>query len=322
MGAATLAVFLAEVRTARRLARTWMLGVLAVGTTLVGYVFFAQLHGQASSFLPSAVTSPRFLVGAYGGYLLWLLMGATVFLSFDLGNREQRERINDVLDSRPVSNIQLLAGRLVGVIATLAVPMLAAFVLIQGIGTLGQALDWPVRATLEPVSLAVFLVADALPALLLWGAAVFLLATALRNRLAVVVGAFALLALGVWGLGRAPAWLLAIIALAPDRLVSDLVTSIPNAATFVQRGGGRRRCRRTPGIRSGVPAAARCHLARPLLGRGGRASRQRCGRRRRRHRSGTRRVGQAGAMAGKPRVLRRCCTRHYVADGRGADRPR
>lgn len=236
MGATTLAVFLSEVRTARRLTRTWVLGILAVGTTLVGYAFFAQLHGQVSSFLPSAVTSPRFLVGAYGGYLLWLLMGATVFLSFDLGNREQRERISDVLDSRPVSNIQLLAGRLVGVIATLAVPLVAAFVLIQGIGTLGQNLDWPVRSTMEPVSLVVFLVADALPALLFWGAAVFLLATALRNRLAVVVVAFALLALGIWSLAQAPAWLLATVALAPDRLVSDLVTSVPHAATFMQRG--------------------------------------------------------------------------------------
>ena len=163
-------------------------------------------------------------------------MGATVFLSFDLGNREQRERINDVLDSRPVSNIQLLAGRLVGVIATLAVPLVAAFALIQGIGTLGQNLDWPVRSTIEPVSLAVFLVADALPALLFWGAAVFLLATALRNRLVVVVVAFALLALGVWSLTQAPAWLLAAVALAPDRLVSDLVTSVPDAPTFAQRG--------------------------------------------------------------------------------------
>lgn len=236
MGATTLAVFLAEVRTARRLARTWVLGVLAVGTTLVGYVFFAQLHGQISSFLPSAVTSPRYLVGAYGGYLLWLLMAAAVFLSFDLGNRERRERINDVLDSRPVSNIQLLAGRIAGVIATLAVPMLAAFVLIQGVGTLGQILDWPVRSTIEPVSLSVFVVADALPALLFWGATVFLLATALRNRLVVVVAAFALLALGIWSLRQAPPWLLAIVALAPDRLVSDLVTSTPSPATFAQRG--------------------------------------------------------------------------------------
>ena len=236
MGAATLAVFLSEMRTARRLARTWVLGVLAVGTTLTGYAFFAQLHSEMSSFLPSAVTSPRFLVGAYGGYLLWLLMGATVFLSFDLGNREQRERISDVLDSRPVSNIQLLAGRLAGVVATIAVAMAAAFALIQGIGTLGQALDWSVRSTIEPVSLAVFLLVDAVPALVFWGAAVFLVATALRNRLAVVVVAFAVLGSGIWSLSYAPAWLLETVALAPDRLVSDLVTSVPNAATFVQRG--------------------------------------------------------------------------------------
>ena len=236
MGAATLAVFLAEVRTARRLARTWVLGVLAVGTTLIGYVFFAQLHSEMSSFLPSAVTSPRFLVGAYGGYLLWLLMGATVFLGFDLGNREKRERINDVLDSRPVSNIQLLVGRLVGVIATLGMAMAAAFVLIQGIGALGQTLDWSVRSTIEPVSLAVFLLVDAVPALVFWGAAVFLLATALRNRLAVAVVAFAVLGSGMWSLSYAPAWLLETVALAPDRLVSDLVTSVPNAAAFVQRG--------------------------------------------------------------------------------------
>ena len=236
MGAATLAVFLAEVRTARRLARTWMLGVLAVGTTLLGYVFFAQLHSEMSSFLPSAVTSPRFLVGAYGGYLLWLLMGATVFLSFDLGNREQRERISDVLDSRSVSNIQLLVGRLLGVIATLGVAMTTAFVLIQGIGALGQTLDWSVRSTIEPVSLAVFLLVDAVPALVFWGAAVFLLATALRNRLAVVVVAFAVLGSGIWSLSYAPAWLLETVALAPDRLVSDLVTSVPDAAVFAQRG--------------------------------------------------------------------------------------
>lgn len=235
-GAAPLAFFVAEVRTARRLTRTWVLGVLAVGTTFIGYVFFAQLHSQMSSFLPSAVTSPRFLVGAYGGYLLWLLMAATVFLGFDLGNRERRERMSDVLDSRPATNIQVLAGRLAGVIVTLAVPLVTAFVLIQGIGALGQSLDWPVRSTIEPVSLAVFLLVDALPALVLWGAVVYMLAALLRNRLAVVVVAFALLGSILWGLSYAPAWLLATVALAPDRLVSDLVTSVPNAATFVQRG--------------------------------------------------------------------------------------
>ena len=321
-GAAVLAVFLAEARTARRLARTWVLGVLAVGTTLIGYAFFAQLHSQMSSFLPSAVTSPRFLVGAYGGYLLWLLMAATVFLAFDLGNRERRERMSDVLDSRPASNVQLLAGRLAGVIVTVAVPLAAAVVLIQGIGALGQALDWPVRSTIEPVSLAVFLLIDALPALVFWGAAMFLLATVLRNRLAVVVFAFALLGLGMWSLSRAPAWLLTTVALAPDRLVSDLVTNAPNAATFVQRGAVA-----IAGI--GLLVLAAAGLRRPdavsparYLDRRGRARRQRCGRRRRRHRSGPRRHGEALAMASGRATASWRGPRHSVPDRRSANRPR
>ena len=229
------AVFLAEVRTARRLARTWVFAVLAVATTCIGYIYFAALHGQMSGLLPSAVTSPRFMVDSFGGYLLWFLMAAAVFLGFDIGTREQRERIADALDTRPVSNIQLLAGRLVGVVATLAVPVAAFLVISQGVGLLGQAFDWPIRATFEPVSLGVFLAVDALPALVLCVAIVFLLAAVLRSRLAVAVVAFSLLAVALWSLSRAPHWLVEFVAFAPDRLVSDLVAAVPDAATFVQR---------------------------------------------------------------------------------------
>ena len=229
------AVFLAEVRTARRLARTWVFGILAVATTCIGYFYFAVLHGDMSGFLPSAVTSPRFLVDSFGGYLLWFLMAAAVFLGFDIGSRERRERIADALDTRPVSNIQLLAGRLAGVVATLAVPVVAFLVISQGVGALGQAFDWPMRATFEPVSLGVFLAVDALPALALWVAIVFLLAGALRNRLAVAGAAFSLYAVALWSLSRAPNWLVEHVAFAPDRLVSDLVAAVPDAATLVQR---------------------------------------------------------------------------------------
>ena len=229
------AVFRAEVRTARRLTRTWLLSGLAVLTTLVGYVYFAALHGDLSSFIPSAVTSPRFLIGSFGGYLLWFVMAATVFLGFDIGGRERRAQIADVLAARPITNLQLLAGRLAGVIATLTVPVAVTLAVIQGVGALGQSLDWPVRATIEPVSLVVFLFVDTFPTLVLWGSIVFLLAATLRGRLAVALVAFAMLGLAMWGLSHAPAWLLDYVALAPDRLVSDLVSSVPDAATFALR---------------------------------------------------------------------------------------
>ena len=229
------AVFLAEVRTARRLARTWVFAVLAVATTCIGYFYFAALHATMSNHLPSVVTSPRFLVDSFGGYLLWLLMAAAVFLGFDIGSRERRERIADAFHTRPVSNIGLLVGRLAGVGATLAVPVVGFLVISQGVGALGQAFDWPIRATFEPVSLGVFLAVDALPALVLWVAIVFLLAAVLRSRLAVAVVAFSLFALALWSLSRAPHWLVEYVAFAPDRLASDLVAAVPGAATFVQR---------------------------------------------------------------------------------------
>jgi len=229
------AVFLAEVRTTRRLARTWVFGILAVVTTCIGYLYFTALHASMSNVMPSVVTSPRFLVDSFGGYLLWFLMAAAVFLGFDIGSREQRERIADAFHTRPVSNIGLLAGRLAGVVATLAAPVVVFLVVSQGAGALGHAFHWPLRATFEPVSLAVFLVVDALPTLVLWVAIVFLLAAVLRSRLAVAAAAFSLFALALWSLSRAPHWLVAYVAFAPDRLASDLVAAVPDVATVVQR---------------------------------------------------------------------------------------
>ena len=232
---ALLAVFLAEMRSARRLARTWVFAVLAVATTTLGYVFFAVLHYDIAAQVPSAVTSPRFLVGSFGGYLLWFLLAASVLLAFDIGARERSERLADALDARPHSNLQLVLGRLAGVVATMAVPVVLALGCLQLFGALGEHFAWPVRATFEPVSLVVFATLDALPALVFWVAAVFVLATTVRNRLLVPLVAFGLLGAATWGLSNAPAWLHAVVAPAPDRLVSDLVSSRPEPAIWLQR---------------------------------------------------------------------------------------
>ena len=85
MTKAFAAVFRAEVRTARRLARTWVFGILAVATTCIGYLYFSALHASMSNLMASVVTSPRFLVDSFGGYLLWFLLAAAVFLTLLAG---------------------------------------------------------------------------------------------------------------------------------------------------------------------------------------------------------------------------------------------
>jgi len=236
-----------------------MFAILAVGTAFLGYTFFAAFHVNLSASFPSAMTPPRFLVASLGGYLLWFVLVATVFLGFDIASRERRERIADVLDSRPMSNLQLLGGQLIALVATGITVLLLGILLIQTVGALGQSLEWGIAGTLQPASLAVFVAVDALPALILGSAVVLFLGTVLRHRLLVALAAVGLLGLAFWALSLTPAWLLAHVALAPDRLVSDMLSSMPGWSTLAER-----LCLLL--IAAGLLAAGAALLPRPDLG--------------------------------------------------------
>ena len=231
-----IAATIAELRTASRLTRTRLFIVLAVLTTFGCYFAVSGFHAMGSVELPRAFPPPRFLISGFGSPMLWLLLAGTVFMAFDIGVRDRRERIADVLDSRPVANVYLLGGRLCAVVLTAWVPVVFAAVAIQLYGVAARAFEWPFGDVVEPASLIVFLTVDALPALAVWAATVMLLAAVLRNRLAVATVAMGLLGLHFWWLSTVPPWLLALFAFAPDRLVSDLTTSVPDARTFLQRG--------------------------------------------------------------------------------------
>ncbi len=231
-----IAAAVAELRTATRLTRTRLFVVLALLTTFGCYFAVSGFHAMGSLEYPRAFPPPRFLISAFGSPMLWLLLAGTVFMAFDIGVRDRRERIADVLDSRPVANVYLLGGRLCAVVLTAWVPVVFAALAIQLYGVAARAFEWPFGDVVEPASLIVFLTVDALPALAVWAATVMLLAAALRNRLAVATVAIGLLGLHFWWLSTMPPWLLALLAFAPDRLVSDLTTSVPDARTFLQRG--------------------------------------------------------------------------------------
>ena len=92
--------------------------------------------------------------------------------------------------------------------------------------------------TVEPVSLAAFALVDALPTLLLWCAAVVLVAVALRNRLVVALTALALLGFVVWCAPRVPVYLLGALIPVSDfaDFGSDLATRFTSTETLLQRG--------------------------------------------------------------------------------------
>ncbi|MCY3620366.1 MAG: hypothetical protein OXH68_01475 [Gammaproteobacteria bacterium] len=202
-----LAAATAELRIARRMVRTWVFAALAVGVGLAVYHTGSIQHTQMGLAAP-----PRFALPGLGILVLWVLVAGTVLLAFDIPGRDARERLAEALDSRPPSNLALLAGRLSAVALVAWLPLVLLALVLQVGGLVFDHLDARAGVPVEPVSLLTFMFVDAPAALSLWGALVVLLAAVLRNRLVVALVAFGLLATHVWAVLNTPLYLLPIVS--------------------------------------------------------------------------------------------------------------
>ena len=196
-----LAVALAEMRAARRMARTWVFVALTMLLGVLSYVQYAGMHALSGFASTLGSFGPKVLVTSIGMVMAVVLIIGMVFLAFDVRARDQRERMAEVLDARPIGTVGLLAGRLTALVFVLWITVAVVMGLIQAIGAMAKAFDWWGGDTLEPASMMSFLLLDAIPVLALWGSLVIFLAVAIRNRLIV-----ALLGLGLFGLTFWATW--------------------------------------------------------------------------------------------------------------------
>jgi ABC-type transport system involved in multi-copper enzyme maturation permease subunit len=231
-----LATARAEVRSVRRLARYWVFAILSVMMTFAIYLYYAAIHGFLSRLSATVgALGPRYLMGAMGIYVVALFLLGLIFLAFDIRARDERERMAEVLDARPLSNLELLAGRCLGLVLMALAPVLFVAVLFQAFGSLAMALGWYIGEPVEPYSLLGF-VLHAVSVFAPWCAAVALLAVLLRNRLLVVVAALALIGLQLWFSFRMPIYLQpafgALFPFAP--MTSDLVPMVAGGEGLVR----------------------------------------------------------------------------------------
>ncbi|MCY3814024.1 MAG: hypothetical protein OXH15_19715 [Gammaproteobacteria bacterium] len=237
---AVLAVAIAEARFAARLPRMWVFVALGCGSVLAAYGYYFYVHGYFSAPMPAmAYFSPRFQAAAINVYLLWVFLVAAAFVAFDVGERNQRERIAEVIDCRPVSNLALLAGRLLGLLLVSWVPMLTVVLVVQLFGWGSRAAGWWLGEPVEPVAQTAFLLVDALPILTFWIALVMALAALVRNRLFVILLASGVLGLQMWAYTFVPAYLYTGLSPLSAQLgwASDIVPRFVEAEIGIQRGG-------------------------------------------------------------------------------------
>lgn len=229
---------IAEFRSAWRSTRGRLFGCAVVAFTF--WLFGGYMYWHADNPLPylaSAYSLPRFLVGQFGEPVLWLSLLGLLFVLFDGGHRDERAGVAEVLDSRPASNATRLCGRLAAGVAVIWLPAAAALGVVQAFGALARATQWWMGDVIEPISLVSFLFVDLLPALAVWGALVLALTSCLRSRVAVLLGAAALLASLAWLAANIPVYLREALLpfAAPVGFASDLAPRFADGFALAQR---------------------------------------------------------------------------------------
>ena len=182
------AAALAELRSCRRLARTWVLVILAVILTLIVWLQTSVSHAFGSGTSPViALANPKFAMFQISGTILLLFSIGIMFLSFDIRSRDIRDRIGEVLDSRPFTNVELIGGRLLGNVLIFAIPSAVVVLLMFVYGLIAEAFGLWLQGTFAWVSVFSFIVWDLFPNLAFYGALTIFLSLVLRFRLIVVV---------------------------------------------------------------------------------------------------------------------------------------
>ena len=229
---------IAEVRSLTRLPGTWLAWTasFSVGAALFIYHSVAYFANSAYSATYGAI-DPRFLASGIGTFALWTAQIGLILFSADIIDRDRRARISDVLGATTATNLELLAGRSVGLVLIAWAPLCAVAASVQIGAVSANFFGWPVSRPMEPTSLAAFLILDSLPTLILCCAITVFLTVALRSRLAAVVVALTTFGLQVWGMFHTPLYLLPVVfgTTGFASIASDVVPRFIEEPSLLQR---------------------------------------------------------------------------------------
>jgi ABC-type transport system involved in multi-copper enzyme maturation permease subunit len=234
-----MAIARAETRITRRLVRYWVFISLAYLIALILYLQYSVIHGLFSSYSGTVgAMSPRFLLSAIGLYYSIVFLVGTIFLAFDVRARDIRERMVEVLDSRPYNNLELVSGRFLGIFLVSWIPIVILAILFEIIGFILRSSGSPVGDTIEIYSLFSFVFTMTVPALSFIIAMVFFVTLLVRNRLAAAVILLALIGLTYWATFALPFYygtLFDVIGIGNLNFASDITPRLAAPGGLMQR---------------------------------------------------------------------------------------
>lgn len=169
-------IALHEMRNHRRLVRTHVFLWIAFALCTIYFLVVNLIHLQQAGSVPMlGVISPRYIMSLLSGKFVVLFCTGVILLSFDQVKLDVDNRIHEVINSKPVSNFELLFGRLVGVVMTIAMPMIVVLFLFVVYGLISETFSLPFGEPIELWSVVAFVCFDIVPNFALFGSIVVFL---------------------------------------------------------------------------------------------------------------------------------------------------
>ena len=228
----------AETRTAIRLIRFWT-GVFVITlVTGAGYAFACLSLHFVAPYTPSTGT-PFYLLGSIEPTYFLMFQLIALLMVFDSSQQQAKYRIGEVLDSKPVSNFEYSAGRILGYtfllwsFAAVLVLIANGFGLVMSLAGFGFAEPFQIHSVLN------LLLIDVPVMLLIWCAFTVFLSSALRFRVAVAVAGIAAMFGWLFLHLDSPYSLLGVISPSSNEVlfISDLLPQFPKWETLAIRFG-------------------------------------------------------------------------------------
>ncbi len=198
-----IAAFLAfshlEVRSLLRLVRTWSFLFCAFGICSTYFVLVTWHHVSFSHLTPNLGSlGPRYIAATLATYFIAIFLVGVVLSAMEIRSRDQRVNMFEVVATRPVSDIEICLGRLVGVLFVFIVPILVFLSLITLYGWVCQLFGFYIGEPVAFYSVASVAFLDVGPNLFFVGSLVVLLTMLVRSRLASATIVLLLVLISMW----------------------------------------------------------------------------------------------------------------------------
>lgn len=194
-----------EMRIHRRRIRTLVfIGIALLISTAYFFVVTYHYRKYAVEIPMLGVISPRYIMSLLGSSFLALFCTGVLLLTFDHIKRDENTRVHEVVTSKPINNIELYVGRLLGVSMTMAIPMLLFLISIVFYGILAEIFKFTYGEPVELWSIVSFVFLDLFPNFLFFGSLVILVSSLFKSRLLALLLTLSCLFVLFWFNSRLP----------------------------------------------------------------------------------------------------------------------